>query len=246
VRQAATALLGATVAASLETLIKGVLYAMITEKLKQSGIIFAMGVIALGTATVALLAYDRPPAEPGVVASDFAAQDGERNKANENKTVPTAKTTPEDPALRANQERLRAEAELEESYQKMDTLLADAALVQLDLYITTKLIEKTTEFLASPESRYIAEISRLTATERAGAEERLAEKLQRMDRQLRSLKQGYLTQWIALAQLKRKIVRQARILGVTTEIPPTGTELSRRLDGLEKKIDRIIDSLPVK
>jgi hypothetical protein len=54
------------------------------------------------------------------------------------------------------------------------------------------------------------------------------------------------TEWIALAELKRKIVRQSKTLGVTTELPPTSTEVGRRLDELEKKIDRIIDSLPVK
>jgi hypothetical protein len=52
--------------------------------------------------------------------------------------------------------------------------------------------------------------------------------------------------WSARAELKRKIDRQSKTLGVTTELPPTSTEVGRRLDELEKKIDRIIDSLPAK
>ena len=74
-------------------------------------------------------------------------------KRTKPKTVPAAKTAPEDQAQRENQERLRAEAELEESYQKLDELLADAALIQIELDVTTKLIEKTVESLAEPESR---------------------------------------------------------------------------------------------
>jgi hypothetical protein len=234
------------VASSLEILTKGVLFAMIIETLKQMGIVFVVGVIALGTVTVALLAFEGPVAKPGRLAADSAVQDGERNNAHENQTIPTAKSTPEGPAQRENQGRFRAEAGLEESYQKMDRLLADSALIQIDLDITTKLIEKTTEFLASPESRNVAESSRLTEKESREAEERLHHKLHRLEKQLFSLKQSYVSEWIALAELKRKIVRQSKTLGVTTELPPTSTEVGRRLDELEKKIDRIIDSLPVK
>ena len=59
-------------ASSLETLTKRVLFAMIIEKLKQMGIVFVVGVIALGTVTVALPAFEGPLAKPGSLAADFA------------------------------------------------------------------------------------------------------------------------------------------------------------------------------
>jgi hypothetical protein len=45
---------------------------MIIEKLKQMGIVFVVGVIALGTVTVALPAFEGPLAKPGSLAADFA------------------------------------------------------------------------------------------------------------------------------------------------------------------------------
>jgi hypothetical protein len=245
-RQAAVRLLGATVARSLDTLTKGVLFAMITEKLKQMGMVVVMGVIALGTVTMAVLAYEGPPAKSGVLGLDSTERDGERNKSHETKAIPVAKTAVDEPEQRENQTRLLAEAELEESYQKLDRLLADAALIQINLEITTKLIENTTEFLASPESRVVAEISGLTEKERKEAQTRLEQKRNRIGDQLEALKRNYLSYWIALAERKRTIARQSKTLGITPDVASSRNELSRRLDALEKKLDRIIESLPVK
>jgi len=229
-RRAADALLDARVASRLETLTRGVLFAMITAKLKQTGIIVVIAVIGLGT-VAALMAYDGRPVQPALMKVDSAVQDGGRKNAPESNVFSAAKTTPEDPAPRENQEQLRAEAELEEAHQKLDQLLADAALKQIELDATTKRIEKAIEFLKGPTSR--SESARRTVDEK--------------EVQLTRDSEIYRTIWIDLARLKRKIVRQSRTLGVTPEhAPSTSSELTRRFDELEKKIDRIIESLPIK
>jgi RNA polymerase sigma factor (sigma-70 family) len=243
-RQAAVRLLGATVPRSLETFTKGVLFAMITEKLKQTGIVVAMSVIALGTVTMALVAYEGPLAKPGRHATDSAVQDGERNKSHETKAIPVAKTAVDEPKQRENQARLRAEAELEESHQKLDQLFARAALMQIALDTTTKRIEKAIEFIEGPASRSVDAL--LTAQEREPVMKDLHERTVRMNDQLERDKMSYTAGWTDLARLKRQIARQSKMLGVTSELAPTGTELGRRLDALEKKIDRIIDALPAK
>jgi hypothetical protein len=245
-RQAAVRLLGATVARSLDTLTKGVLFAMITEKLKQTGIFVVMGVFALGTVMTALMAYEGPLAKPGRLVADSAVQDGERNKPHETETVLAGETTSEDQTKHENQEKLRAGAEVEESYEKMDELLADAALIQIDLDVTTKLIEQTVESLAEPVSRSLAENAKRTATGHDPSAKHVEDNRKRLTIYLHEFKRNYKSKWADLARLKRQIARQLKTPGGTPEIAPTGTELGRRLDALEKKIDRIIDALPAK
>ncbi len=62
-RLAALALVRGTVPASLDILTKGVLSAMFTEKLRQTGILVVMTLVGLGTATTALQAYQGREAE---------------------------------------------------------------------------------------------------------------------------------------------------------------------------------------
>ena len=69
-----------------------------------------------------------------------------QNGAQESTTVPVAKS-------RAQVDRLKAEAKLEESLQTLDSLVADAALIHLELDITRKNIEKAFEYLTSQQSR---------------------------------------------------------------------------------------------
>jgi RNA polymerase sigma factor (sigma-70 family) len=245
-RQAAAALLDGTVSGSLETLTNGVQFAMLTENLKQMGMAVVMCVIALGTVTMAVLAYEGPPAKSGVLGSDYTEQDGERNKPQEAKAVPEAKTSPDDQTQRENQVRLRAEAELERSHQELDELLAKASLIQIELDVTRKAIESTVESLENPESRFVAQNIRRTARDPDDLRTSVEHDRKRLQNQLEGYRSSYSQKWIHLASLKRQIVRQARPLGVTPEIAPTGTELTHRLDQLEKKIDRIIDSLPAK
>jgi RNA polymerase sigma factor (sigma-70 family) len=255
--RAATALLDGTVAGSLETLIKGVLYAMFTERLKHTGIIIVAGVIGLGTALTGLQAYERPRAKPGLLKADSTAQDVERNKARETKTVPVTKTAPEDRAQREEQERpedraqreeqerLQAEADLERSHQQLDQKLAHAALLRIELDMTTKRIEKARGFLEPPVPRTDAD--NLSGREREVAIRDLKNKLRIWEETFEHDKKRYESQWIDLSRLKRQIARESKTLGVTTEFTvPTVTELTRRLDALERKIDQIIDSLPAK
>jgi len=203
-RQAAVRLLGATVARSLDTLTKGVLFVMITEKLKQMGIVVAMGVIALGTVTMALLAYEGPVAKPGRLVANSAVQDGERNKGLETKAVSVAKTTPEDQTRGENQERLRvrAEAEVEESHQRLDKLVARASLMQIELDSTTKRIEKAIEFLGNPEGRSV--MDNLSAKEREALIRHLNAQWGDTQNKLEADKKIYESRWADLSRLKTR------------------------------------------
>jgi ABC-type transporter Mla subunit MlaD len=211
------------------------------------GIIVAMGVIALGTVTMALLGYEGPLAKPGRLVANSAVQDGERDKSHEIKTFLAPRIAPEDAAQRENQERLRAEAELEESHQKLDALLADAALIQIELNITMKLIEETVQSLANPMWRAVTEDAKRTGRAREAATRTVEDYRDQSDRYLQQFKSTYKRKWTELGRLKRQIAQQSRALGSATEIAPsTGTDVGHRLDRLEKKLDRIIESLPVK
>ncbi len=245
IQRAAAALLGATVACSLDTLTKGVLFAMTIEKLKQMGIVVAMGVIALGTVTIALRAYDRPAVKSQRIEMNSATQQGERDKPHETKTAAAAKTARADKTARENQEAVRNEAEVEESHQRVDRLLARASLMQIELDSTTKRIENAITFLADPEARSVA--NSLSVKEREAAMARLNASWTETRDRLEADKKNYESIWTDLARLKRKIVRESKSLGVTDEFrAPTSSDVTRRLDALEKKIDRIIDSLPVR
>jgi hypothetical protein len=63
---------------------------------------------------------------------------------------------------------------------------------------------------------------------------------------LEEAKFSYKGKYAALAGLKRQIARRSKGLGIAPDIAPPAAELGRRLDALEKKIDRIIDALPAK
>jgi RNA polymerase sigma factor (sigma-70 family) len=244
-RLAASALVRGTMPASIEILTKGVLTAMIFEKLRQTGICAVIVLMGLGTVTTALLAYQAPATLPDVAKAKSSAPDGEPAKSHETKNVSPLKTISEDRTRRENEERLRVENQIESSHVAVDELLADAALIEIELDITTKRIEKTIEFLENRESQFV-EHSRLTPQETTEAIERLEIRRQRMHDQLRRDRKVYAYTWSNLARIKREIARESRRLGVATEPSSSGTELGRRLDVLEKKIDRIIDSLPAK
>ena len=145
-----------------------------------------------------------------------------------------------------NQERLKAEAKIEESLQTLDSLVADAALIQIELDIIRKNIEKSFEFLSTQQSQFPDLDSRLADQERQAAVRRFAIRREDMSRQLEHDKKSYLEYSKGLAHLRRKIVQRSRTLGIVPELIPSGTDWGRRLDQLEKKIDMIIDSLPAK
>jgi RNA polymerase sigma factor (sigma-70 family) len=238
------ALVRGPVPASLDILTKGVLSVMITEKLKLTGIILFMTLVGLGTVTTALLAYQGRPAKPEAPTAKAAVQNDTRTKPRETKTDPTAKTGSDDPVVREDKERLAAEAKIEASHNSLDVFLADAALMQIELDITKNRIEKSIEFLTDRKSLFLEFDARLTPQDRREAEIRRANEQKLMYEQLDKYRGKYIDTWTKLARLKRQIVRQSRTLGVTPELAPTGTDLGRRLDGLEKKIDLIIDAMP--
>ncbi len=210
---------------------------MIIEKVKQMGIAVVITLIGLGTVTTALCAYQAAPADSGVLKENKPTQDGERSKTQETKVVPTAKSDADDGSQREKKERLASEAENEMARQTLDRELADAALLQMELDITRKRIEKSTDSLINQES---------PNTNDEAEHIRIFKRRDRMERQLGRYKNMYTEKWILLARLKRAIARQSKSLGVAADSSPNGMDLGRRLDELEQKIDRIIDSLPAK
>jgi RNA polymerase sigma factor (sigma-70 family) len=236
-RLAVFALLRGTVPASLEILIKGVLTTMIIEKLKQTTIIVFISVVGVGTLTTALRAYQGAAGDPAVLKENKPTQVGERKQEHQTKIVPAARSAPENRADRENNERLAAEAENETAHQELDHELANAAFLQLELDITRKRIEKLIDSFTNFDSSSHAT---------AGADVTTRRRRERMFLQLDADKKTYTEKWRQLAQVKRTIARQSRSLGVAEDSSLNPTDLSRRLDELEQKIDRIIDSLPAK
>jgi RNA polymerase sigma factor (sigma-70 family) len=234
-RLATLDLVRGTVPASLDILIKGALSVMIIEKLKQTGIVVFMTIIGLGTVTAALRAYQAAPTDSGLLKENNN-HDGERNKAHQIKVVPAAKSAPDDRSERENKERLAAEAEIETAHRQIDEPLAIAALLQMELDITRRRFEKSIDSLRDLESSHAKGESQISINKR---EERIL-------RQLQSDKNTYMSKWSELARLNRQIARQSRSLGVAVDSSSNGMDLNRRLDVLEQKIDRIIESLPPK
>src|SRR6202034_1615072 len=105
-----------------------------------------MTLVGLGTVTTGLLAYQGTPVNPSVPKGTDAAQDAERTEARQIKTIPGEKTEAEAESSLADRERLRAEADLEKSHARRDKLLADATLIQIELEMIRKRIEKAIEY----------------------------------------------------------------------------------------------------
>ena len=166
-RLAAVALVRGTVPVSLEILAKGVLSTMFSEKLTHAGIIGFVTVLGLGAVTSALVAYQEPTVKPKAPSADLVAPNGVRNKARESTAVPSAKAPVQVPSVHENPDRLKAEAEAEAALQTFDGLVAEAALIQIELDITRKSIEKSFEFLSSQRSRSPSVDSRLTDEEKS-------------------------------------------------------------------------------
>jgi RNA polymerase sigma factor (sigma-70 family) len=243
-RLAAARLLSATVANRIATLTKGVLFAMIIKKWNYAGLV--VGMLALGMVTMALLAYAGPMSDPAKRESEPAAKESERPKEHETQSATVAKTVPDDPAARDNRERHRTDQEVEDAQRELDGLLAKAALIQMELDITRKGIERIVEFLQNAETASDGENSKLTTNEQRQARDKLTLKRERMQLILEEAKFSFKGKYAEFAGLKRQIYRRSKTLGIPSEIGPTSSDLTRRLDELEKKIDRIIDSLPAK
>jgi RNA polymerase sigma factor (sigma-70 family) len=238
-RLAALALVRGSVPVSLEILAKGVISTMFIERLTYAGIIGFVAVIGLGAVTSALVAYQEPTGKPKAPSTDLVVPNSARNKAQESTAVPSAKS-------RAQLDRLKAEAELEASRERLDELVADAALIQIELDITKKSIEKSFEYLNNQQSRSPSFDSRLTEEQRQAAVEKIDIRRHEMSHQLNHDKKAYSENWASLARLRREIFKRARTLGVVLEPTPNATNWEQRFDQLEKKIDTIIDSLPVR
>jgi hypothetical protein len=106
----------------------------------------------------------------------------------------------------------------------------------MELDITRRRFEKSIDSLRDLESSHAKGESQISINKR---EERIL-------RQLQSDKNTYMSKWSELARLNRQIARQSRSLGVAVDSSSNGMDLNRRLDVLEQKIDRIIESLPPK
>jgi RNA polymerase sigma factor (sigma-70 family) len=231
-RLAALELVRGSVPVSLEILAKGVLSTMFREKLVYAGIIGFVSAIGLSAVTSALLAYQGPAVKPTTPTADLVAPNGARNQAQETTAVQSAKS-------RAEVDRLKAEAATEERLQRFDELVADAALIQIELDITRRNIEKSFEFLYLQRSLAASLDPRLTDEERRASLKGIAIRRDDMSQQLAHDKKSYSENLTKLARLRREIVQKSRSLGVTPELNPTGTNWGRRLDQLEEKIDLI-------
>ena len=94
-------------------------------------------------------------------------------------------------------DRLKAEAKLEESLQTLDSLVADAALIHLELDITRKNIEKAFEYLTSQQSLSPEFDPRLTEEQLHAAARKINNRHLEMSAQLERDKKSYSGNWKA-------------------------------------------------
>ena len=238
-RLAVLALVRGTVPASLEILTKGVLSTMIIEKLKQMGIAVVITLIGLGTVTTALRAYQAAPGDPRG-SQGKQAHAGWRAKPDARRQRSPPRPRPLRTIVRCVKitKDWRRKSKLKRPTRKWTKSLQTPHYSRWSSTLQEKELKNQSILLINLEPP--------KTSAQGGAREAVIEEQDRMLHQLNSDKRMYTEKWRQLAQQKRQIARQSRSLGVAVDSSPNGIDLGRRLDELEQKIDRIIDSLPPK
>jgi uncharacterized coiled-coil protein SlyX len=118
---------------------------------------------------------------------------------------------------------------------RLAELQADAELLELTLDGQKASILHSIQFLSGRVSRYAVQ------DRDRGVD--WQQSLQKVNDQLAQDQESFRRNKIKLALLKYQIARESKALGVTVDASAPLTELNRRLDRLEEKIDRLTSSL---
>jgi RNA polymerase sigma factor (sigma-70 family) len=223
-RLAALALVRGTVPTSLKILTKGVLTAMIAEKLKQTGIIVFMTFVGLATATTALLAFQGQAAnktapERTAAAADVRAE--RRDDTNEKEGASAVDKANEEVVL-----------------NRLDDRRTDTQMIQIELdelrerMRTNRRVANRIEMQFPADGKY---------SQNYADEQRL--KTRELNERYEHSVEKYRARLSNLAKLKRLIAADSKTLGQTNRSVPSASVKEQRLDRLEDKLDKIIEAL---
>jgi RNA polymerase sigma factor (sigma-70 family) len=230
-RRAAAALLSRALPFRLETLVKGAMLAMFVDKLKWSGMACALAVVGVASICSTLLARPAPagsqPGPQGVVVKKVHVP----NQTSAPLLTPSSQPRPasfeDDERARDNLEALRIEAELlevevESARHELPTKIVNLELLQRSL--------------SQPNFGG----GNVPEDQRAAALKITEQNIARDSKALEEDKREYRDKRLKLARLKRQIARQASSLNETNTESPTLSDVVRRLDRLEKRLEQFI------
>jgi len=199
---------------------------MFLENRQRTVVSAALAVIGLVFVTSVLRAYPVPvvpqaDAKPTAIVSENSQKGSERPP-----NAPEAK-----PATSAEGQAVDAEKRL----IKLAELQADADLLEITMDGQKASIQHSIQFLSGRVSRY-------TVQDRDRAFD-WQQSLQKVSELLAQDQENYKKNKIRHALLKYQIARESKALGVSLDASQPLTELNRRLDRLEEKIDRIAGAI---
>ncbi len=236
-QRATVALLTGPVNARLQSLVNGAVMAMLTSKLKMLALSLAVAAIGVVSATSVLLAYQQPAPEKAAVAQDGGAATTEPTKQSAVREF--AKSSARLPAESFEPSNERAWEELDQLEVKAELLEIDVSN-QKDTVIQLKTILIG---LASREDQPGASKERIVE-----ARKLMDEEVARKTKELVAATDTYEKNRIELGRLKRRIHRMSDALGLPGSYLPNPSEaaLGAKLDRVEQKIDRLLESQPAK
>jgi RNA polymerase sigma factor (sigma-70 family) len=225
----ALSLLTGTVPSRFGTLIKGVASAMLFENWKVTGLSLALAIVGIASVSSALLAYQSPAGNRrGSQAADapqIAQNEADRSRdpitGRPAAPIADANQNPEPEAAHARIEELKVEAEvMEVRVQELRRRMAEA------IYLVEHMDDFRTAQPADPQEK--------RKRKQAGEEKR------------NYAIDAYTAARIKLGALRRRIDRESKALGVRAEQDQARDELIERMDRIERKLDRVLRSLPGK
>jgi hypothetical protein len=205
---------------------------MFIEKLKLSGVALVLAAVGVISASSALLAYQASPArhqapDPGFHTAAIAQAESPNSPGPTQGKPKVDAIAPHDEENKALEiEELRVEAEL---------LEIEVAHLRAKFPVV---IQSLAQLEYGPQYEGIPEEQR---AEREKIERHWAEGVDRSRKRLENDKRSYREKRMKLVQLKRQIARESKALGEMDESIPSASDIVRRLDRLETKIDQLIN-----
>jgi hypothetical protein len=199
---------------------------MFIEKLTLTVLTVPLAAFGLVPATGALMAYQAPapkPLEAQVISS--LPEDSQKVSRRSPNAAKTKSTLVSD----------RQPGDVEKDLTKLAELQAEADLLEMTLDGQKASILHSIQFLSRRVSRYAVQ-------DRSGIND-WQQSLQKVNEQLSIDRESYRKNKVRLALLKYQIARESNALGVSLDATGPLSELNRRLDRLEEKIDRLAGAL---
>jgi hypothetical protein len=242
--QSTVSLLGNSLPTKLQGLVKGVLSAMLIEKVRSTAFVAAMTTLGVASAATALMAFQEPATKSGRASAIQKAQG------------PSAKVTPNDvmkvagnplgaaAADEAEEERLAAEEErLAEEVGKMRARVEMLELKSESL--RRRIHEAISQVDQYEDSLHDEKPPGLNPEQRERQQKTLASRIEKKKELIAQWQDEYSRSRVDIARLNYRIARTPRSI-YESERDDSGKsiyDLLRRVDRLEAKVDRLADSV---